>query len=246
MKSKTLFSLVVLTLFASLTPAMHAQTFSVIHAFTGTGTDDGQPFLGVTIRGNALYGDANFVYQLTNTGSSWHYSTIALRRYGIGYTSRVVFGPDGHLYGTSDEGGTFNGGSVSNLKPQVGPCSDAACYWTITDLHDFGSGTDGNTPYLGDLIFDQQGNIYGTTLNGGTFNTGTVYELTPSGNGYTESVLYNFPKCCNGGPYQPIGGLVFDSNGNLFGASAAGAQASGDRVRINPRPGCWVDGTHSL
>jgi hypothetical protein len=93
MKSKTLFSLVVLTLFTSLIPAMHAQTFSVIHAFTGTGTEGEQPFLGVTIRGNALYGTANFVYQLTNTGSSWQYSTIALRRYGFGYTSRVVFGP---------------------------------------------------------------------------------------------------------------------------------------------------------
>ncbi len=55
MKSKTLFYLILLTLFASLIPAMHAQTFSVIHTFTG-GTDGGRPYAGVTIRGNALYG----------------------------------------------------------------------------------------------------------------------------------------------------------------------------------------------
>ena len=55
MKSKTLFYLVLLTLFASLIPAMHAQTFSVIYSFTG-GADGGSPDAGVTIRGNALYG----------------------------------------------------------------------------------------------------------------------------------------------------------------------------------------------
>ncbi len=56
MKSTTLFSLVVLTLFTSLIPAMHAQTFSVIHTFTGTGGEGIGPQAGVTIRGNALYG----------------------------------------------------------------------------------------------------------------------------------------------------------------------------------------------
>ena len=72
MKSKTLFYLILLTFFASLIPAMHAQTFSVIHSFTG-GTGRQWPYAGVTIRGNALYGTTSdgsercgTVYQLTH------------------------------------------------------------------------------------------------------------------------------------------------------------------------------------
>ena len=82
MKSKTLFYLILLTLFTSLIPAVHAQTFSVIHSFTG-GTDGRRPAAGVTIRGNALYGttfgyaNCGTVYQLTHSGSNWLFSTLA-------------------------------------------------------------------------------------------------------------------------------------------------------------------------
>jgi uncharacterized repeat protein (TIGR03803 family) len=89
----------------------------------------------------------------------------------------------------------------------------------VNDLHDFGSGTDGQGPGLGDLIWDQQGNIYGTTAGGGTTGEGTVYEMTPSGNGYTESVLYNFSGPDGEGPWD---GLVFDNKGNLFGTTIYG------------------------
>ncbi len=171
MKSKTLFSLLLLTLFTSLIPAMHAQTFSVIHTFTGTGGEGIGPQAGVTIRGNALYGTTSVpcgtVYQLTNTGSNWLLSTLATLSTGCIPYARVVFGPDGHLYGTTTNGGAYNRGTAFKLTPQVGPCKDAACYWAVNDLHDFGSGTDGQFPEYGDLIWDQQGNIYGTTLWGG-------------------------------------------------------------------------------
>ena len=69
----------------------------------------------------------------------------------------------------------------------------AACYWTVNDLHDFGSGTDGQDP-------DME-TSYGTSRAISTapqrmevhpIAYGTVYELTPSGNGYTESILYSF------------------------------------------------------
>ncbi len=231
MKSKTLFSLVVLTLFTSLIPAMHAQTFSEIYSFKG-GADNGGPEAGVTIRGNALYGAtksdwACTVYQLTNTGSDWLFSTIADLPSNCLPLARVVFGPDDHLYGTSNWGGAFNGGDVFKLTPPAGPCRNAACYWAVSDLHDFllDSKTDGDHPGAGDLIWDQQGNIYGTTQQGGSgaFNCqnlgcGTVYELTPSGNGYTESVLYRFSG--PDGAYP--NGLVFDNNGNLFGTAGGG------------------------
>jgi len=236
MKSRTLFYLILITFLATFIPAMHAQTFSVIYTFTG-GTDGGGPSAGVTIRGNTLYGTTSgptcgTVYQLTKAGSNWDFSTLAALPNNCNPLARVVFGPDGHLYGTSGHGGTYTWGTVFKLTPQVGPCRDAACYWTVNDLHDFGSGTDGQYPGLGDLIWDQQGNIYGTTAYGGAPNCGfsgcgTVYELTPSGNGYTENVIYNFS-----GPdgEVPAAGLVFDNKGNLFGTTTGGGSTDAGTV----------------
>ncbi len=225
MKSKAFFYLILLTFFAWLIPAVHAQTFSVIHTFTG-GLGGSVPQAGVTIRGNTLYGtttsiseNCGTVYQLTPNGSNWHFSTLAALPHDCWPEARVVFAADGHLYGTAMYGGMYGEGTVFKLIPQVGPCRDAACYWTVNNLHDFGLGADGADPTYGDLIWDQQGNIYGTTLFGGPVGNGTVYELTPSGNGYTESVLYSFS-----GPdgAVPAHGLVFDNQGNLFGTTLYG------------------------
>jgi len=221
MKSKTLVYLILLLLITSL--AVHAQTFSVIHSFTG-GTGGRYPSAGVTIRGNALYGNTydncGTVYQLTHSGSNWLFSTLATLPQNCDPAGRVVFGPDDHLYGTSWVGGAYKEGTVFKLTPPVGVCKTVACYWTVNDLHYFGSGTDGSYPSLGDLIWDRQGNMYGTTEYGGTSNNGTVYELTPSGNGYTESVIYNVSGSPDGA--IPYGGLVFDDNGNLFGTTNQG------------------------
>jgi len=239
MKSKTLFYLILFTLLISLIPALHAQTFSVIHTFTLA--EGGYSSTGVTIRENALYGATAIVYQLTHSGSNWSFSSLAALP---GSSSRVVFGPDGHLYGTSNILGMYGAGTVFKLTPQLGPCKDAACYWTVNDLHDFGLGTDGREPY-GDLIWDQQGNMYGTTGYGGTQNCdfgscGTVYELTPSGNGYTESVLYNFsgPDGAN-----PSAGLVFDNKGNLFGTTRyGGSNGVGTVFELTYVPGVgWTE-----
>jgi len=226
MKSKTLFYLILLTFFASLITAVHAQTFSVLHSFTG-GIDGAGPWAGVTIRGNALYGttygttygSCGAVYQLTRSGSNWLFSTLAGLPLNCHPLARVVFGPDGHPYGTSPYGGKNDNGTVFKLTPQVGPCRDLRCLWTVTDLYDFGWGTDAQAPGVADLIWDQQDNIYGTTPGGGTSGNGTVYELTPSGNGYTESVLYSFSGSAGG---DPQGGIVFDNKGNLFGTTAVG------------------------
>jgi uncharacterized repeat protein (TIGR03803 family) len=237
MNSKTLFYLILFALVISLIPAAHAQTFSVIHTFTGFG-DGSAPVAGVTIRGNALYGttdglNCGSVYQLTHSGSNWFFSTIAaLQSHACNPLSRVVFGPDGHLYSTSEFGGAYVDGNVFKLTPPVGICKTAGCYWKVTDLHDFGSGADGQLPYYGDLIWDGQGNIYGTTLAGGTSSNcfgggcGTVYEMTPSGSGYTESVLYSFSGGADGS--YPFNSLVLDKQGNLFGTAREGGSENCD------------------
>ena len=246
MKSKTLFyDLILITILASLIPAAHAQTFSVIHTFTG-GLDGGAPYAGVTIKGNALYGTGSLqcgsVYQLTHNGSNWLFSTLAALGQDCGPMARVVFGPDDHLYGTTAGGGPYYGGTVFKVTPQVAPCRDAACYWTVNDLYAFGSSqTDANGPGYGDLIWDQQGNIYGTTNFGGAYGNGAVYQLTPSGNGYIESILYSFQG--TPGAAVPYAGLVFDKNGNLFGTTAGGgAYGNGAVFELTYAPGVgWTE-----
>jgi len=216
MKSKTLFYLILLTLIISLALAARAQTFSVIHDFTG-GTGGGGPDSGVTIRGNALYGTTTgagcgSVYQLTYSGSNWLFSTlVALTNENCHPRARVVFGPDGHLYGTSLYGGINSEGTVFKLAPPVGICKTVACYWTVSDLYDFDYSA--WAPGDGALIWDQQGNIYGTTTASGCCGGGVIYQLTPSGNGYTFTILY---------PAGSAHGVVLDNKGNLFGTVGGG------------------------
>jgi uncharacterized repeat protein (TIGR03803 family) len=91
-------------------------------------------------------------------------------------------------------------------------------------LHNFGKGHDGNAPE-GGLIFDAAGNLYGTTLQGGAFDCaydtgcGTVFELTPQGDGtWQESILHYFDFSYKDG-FNPNAALIFDSQGNLYGTT---------------------------
>jgi uncharacterized repeat protein (TIGR03803 family) len=136
----------------------------------------------------------------------------------------VVFDKAGNLYGA-----TTNGGMVYQLAPPVKQGDP----WTETVLYVFqgNSKGDGASP-LGGLVIDSAGNLYGTTAYGGTGNCvllgtlvgcGTVYEVSPpkqKGGSWTETVLYSFPTAKQG--YVPNGDLVFDSAGNLYGATMFG------------------------
>jgi uncharacterized repeat protein (TIGR03803 family) len=84
----------------------------------------------------------------------------------------VIFDATGNLYGTTYEGGTYGYGAVFGLTPQAGGG------WTENLLYSFGNGTDGLQPQA-DLIVDAHGNLYGTSGAGGTYGSGTVFEITP-------------------------------------------------------------------
>ena len=147
----------------------------------------------------------------------------------------VVFDSLGNLYGATSGGGSgscagfFQCGMVYQLSPPAqkgGP-------WTETVLHNFqgNKSGDGTSPG-GGLVIDKAGNLYGTTGYGGTGGCvllgskegcGTVYELSPpkvKGGAWTEKVLYSFKGGKDG--YVPDGDLVFDSAGNLYGATLFG------------------------
>jgi len=107
-------------------------------------------------------------------------------------------------------------------------------------LYAFTGGVDGNSPYAG-VIFDPAGNLYGATQAGGLYGRGTVFQLTPSGGAWTETVLYNF----TGGPdgATPIGGLAIDEAGNLYGTAADNGDASaqcGTVFKLSPSNSGWI------
>jgi uncharacterized repeat protein (TIGR03803 family) len=145
------------------------------------------------------------------------------------------------LYGTTYQGLNPCGyGTIFQLapNPQGG--------WTENELHCFsGSDSDGTYPAAG-VIFDAVGNLYTTTYVGGTYDAGTVVELTPLGKNWTENILYDF-GAVGAGPYA-YPSLVSDQNGNLYGV------AYGSIYQLTPSDGGWTyttiyteqDGPHGI
>ncbi len=240
-------------LFLAGASAVQAQTLIELHSFTN-GADGSVPYAGVTIdRAGDLYGtttaggngNVGTVYKLSHVGSGWTLSTLYTFDHpdDPGFVAAgVVFGPDGTLYGTGYYGGTSNNGAVFNLRPPATVCKSVSCPWTLTNIYSFTGGSDGKNPYLGNLIFDAAGNIYGTTESGGTDDFGTVFKLTRSGNSWTESVLYSFSGGRDGD--LPENGVVFDSAGNLYGTTIAGGEYYYGMVyELSPSGSGWTEST---
>jgi len=133
----------------------------------------------------------------------------------------LVRDAQGNLYGTTLTGGS--GGP--ELCSGVGGCGTVFKLDTTskeTVLYSFTGVPDGEEPDAG-LVRDAQGNLYGTTYNGGASNLGTVFELDTTGK---ETVLHSFTGTGGDGS-EPYGGLVLDAQGNLYGTTSFGG-ASGD------------------
>src|SRR5271157_3582123 len=250
----------VFVLTVGATEAAQAQTFQVIHNFAG-GLDGAEPAAGLTmdgagnLYGTTFEGDAltGTVFKLTHKNSSWVLSPLFLFTKGgsggaIPY-ARVIFGPDGSLYGTTGFGGNPQNcgdgcGTVFNLKPQPNPPITPLSPWIETPLYLFAGGSDGANPFGADIIFDQAGNIYGTTYNGGIGNCtggcGTVYKLTPSNGSWTESVTYSFTQ--GGDGQHPWGGVTFDQSGNLYGTTVyGGTYGKGAIYQLTPAGSGWTE-----
>ena len=116
----------------------------------------------------------------------------------------------GDFYGTTILGGPIGGGTVFELSP------DGVGGWNETILHSFAGGTDGGGP-TGPVIFDRTGNLYAATLEGGAFDKGTVFELSPAGATWTKTTLYSFTGKKDGS--YPQTGLIMDAAGNLYGGT---------------------------
>ena len=236
-------------------PSAYPQTFSVLHTFTGA-ADGANPTSGLTMdRGGNLYGTApgggtgyGTVFELKQSRGSWIFSPLYSFHGsddGAFPSAGVTFGPDGSLYGTTQNGGTHNHGTVFRLHPPATFCRSVLCPWTENVLYRFRGaldGGDGSLPNYGDVVFDSTGALYGMTSGGGVQDAGSVYKLTRSGGTWTETVLYSFVNGNDGG--LPYGGLALDPAGNLFGTAAQhGSQGFGTVFQLTLSGSQWVERT---
>jgi len=199
-------------------------------------------------RGGSLYaaayshggsGASGTIWRLQPKNSSWIFTQIYTFKdlaHGI-YPRGVSFGPDGSLYGAT-ENGTAGCGVVFNLKPPPTRPASVFSPWSETVLYQLTGHSDGCTPEAG-VAFDQSGNIYGTTTNGGGYGAGVVFQLTRSGSNWTEKIIHNFGGINDVG--YPLGPVVFDPAGNLYGNAAfGGPNDRGAIYQLTPSGGGWT------
>jgi uncharacterized repeat protein (TIGR03803 family) len=165
-------------------------------------------------------GGCGTVFELSPSQSGWSESVL-YSFVGESYPeSGLISDATGNLYGTVYSGGNGGGGIVFEL-------SSSGNGWVENVLYNFDGSlgsTDGEGPQAG-LVFDATGNLYGTTSLGGTSGLGTVFELSPSGESWTEDILHNFAGGNDGA--QPEANLVFDSLGNLYSTTLVGGTPNG-------------------
>ena len=158
------------------------------------------------------------VFELVPAAGGWTETVIHTfsRRDGAYPAAHLVFDHAGNLYGTTQFGGKNDMGVVFELTPATGGG------WTEKVLHSFTSGYDGGQPAAG-LAIDAAGNLYGTTEYGGARSKGVAFELLPTSTGWKHKVLHSF----GAHGVRPIGGLVLDQAGNLYGTTSEGGNREG-------------------
>lgn len=200
-----------------------------IYAFTGT-TDGSVSYANLifdaagNLYGTTAYGGntgcvggygCGVVFELSPVKNGWSESVLHDFTGADGANSQasLIFDGKGNLYGTTEAGGASNLGAVFELQPKKRG-------WNESVLYSFG-GTDGANPFAA-VIMDGQGNLYGTTNQGGTgqYATGVAYELVPSGNSWKETVLHTFAYPDAQAPAAPLLELT---KGHFYGTAQAGA-----------------------
>jgi uncharacterized repeat protein (TIGR03803 family) len=206
-------------------------TETVLWSFTGADgsypearliMDKSGNLYGTTSSGGA--GGDGTVFEVAPDGTGTVLHSFTGGPDGKGPQAGLIMDKKGKLYGTTVFGGANNEGTVFEIAPKG----------TEKVLYSFGSavnGADGSYP-LGSLI-RKNGNLYGTTEEGGAENLGTVFELSPHG---TETVLYsfcpNYPNCSDG--VFPSAGVIMDKSGNLYGTTEADGAGGGTVFELAP------------
>ncbi len=244
-----------------LSPKGQEWVFNPLYSFIG-GYNGEYPYSDLIVGPDrALYGTAYGGIQSCGYGSGYYCglvfrlrpSPVACRTSLCTWTEEVLyrftddasagsisaFDQAGKLYGLAGAG-AYGYGAIFELTPSAGG-------WTERVLYSFTGGADGAHPTS--LLVGNDGNLYGTTQNGGSSgcSCGTVFQLSPSGNSWTKTVLYSFQYTENDGAGP--GWLVQDSSGNLYGLSGFGKwqpyppyQSEGEAIvfMLSPSNGQWI------
>jgi len=198
---------------------------ALLYSFQG-GSDGAQPFAGLiaddagNLFGTTASGDpygGGTIFELAPNGSETVLHAFLGGSDGAFPFAELISDTAGNFYGT-----TFGGGGTG-CGDGCGTVFKLASDGTETILHSFAGGNDGTNPWSA-LIIDKAGNLYGTTLLGGTGcsegNCGIVFKVAPDG---TENVLHSFARGKDGA--EPEAGLISDNAGNLYGTTGAGGSS---------------------
>jgi uncharacterized repeat protein (TIGR03803 family) len=204
-------------------------TFTALYTLNGT-TDGAEPrasllrdssgnLYGTTALSGTECGTAFELSPPSVSGEAWSFKVLysfAGGSDGCYAAASLVMDPTGNLYGTTENGGNNNNGTVFELSPP----SIAGGAWTETVLYRFGSRSDDGLVPAAAVTFGKGGWLYGTTFWGGAKGAGTVFALQPpsaSGGAWREHILHHFAGGTRGG--EPGASVVFDSKGNLYGTA---------------------------
>jgi len=205
----------------------------------------GLPYAGVVIDQDNLYGttDGNgtfndgSVFELSHTKLSWQFTNLYSFQdpASLGVEpSDLTIDEKGNLFGFAADAGIvcsphpYSCGTVFEMTRSGGT-------WQEKTLYEFKNVADGSGPGYGAPAFDRAGNLYGATQAGGKYGFGTVFRLSPAKGGWQKTTLYSFPGGAGGA--EPIGGLVVDRQGNIFGTTYFGG--SGKREHCK-KQGCGI------
>jgi uncharacterized repeat protein (TIGR03803 family) len=205
---------------------------TVLYSFTGADGDGAVPVAGLVrdadgnLYGTTLYGGTGTcydgtgfgcgtVFKLNKKGKMTVLHSFADDGDGIWPMAGLLRDAEGNLYGTTSQGGALGNGAVFKVDVRG----------TETVIHSFDCSTGGCYPW-GGLIQDAQGNLYGTTVTGGTYGVGTVFKLDATG---TETVLYSFTGG-DDGMYPSLGYLARDASGSLYGTTWTDSGETGNGV----------------
>jgi uncharacterized repeat protein (TIGR03803 family) len=241
---------------------LDSLTFDAAGNIYGTAESGGQ---GQCVKnGNQMLG-CGVVFELTPSGSTWQekvlFSFVPGQVKGVIPVGGLVFDGAGNLFGTTwapgVAGGPLHSRTASrSVNPTYWGCSDPGCGgtvfelsptqsgWQEQDIYAFTGGSDGGVSQA-NLIFDAAGNLYGTTVFGGStgcvggYGCGVVFELSPGNSGWNESVLHTFSGSDGANPQAS---LMFDSHGNLFSTTMAGGTSGyGTVFRLQPGGSAWKE-----
>lgn len=217
-----------------LTRSAGGWTFSVLYSFTGQ-NDGGNPASPLVFdsAGN-LYGTSSSggqfqsgtVFKLSPSGSGWDLTTLHSFQgdsEGAFPHAGVAFDRNGNLFSATT---SFGGYAIAGTAFELNATG------SFTLLYGFPWEQYNNGGPWSTLVMDQAGNLYGTTYGDGAFGWGSVFKLTPGTGGWTYTSLHDFTDGSDGA--NPLGGIAFGANGNLYGTTSLGGDGSGVVFQIVP------------